>query len=48
MAMTPELLLLLAGFVVGLWVGRWASETGRGRFDARNAWRGRKNYRRKK
>jgi hypothetical protein len=44
--MTAELLLLLiTGGLVGFWVGRWWAEAGRGRHDARRAWRGRKDWR---
>jgi hypothetical protein len=42
-----ELLLVLLGGVGGYVVGRWMSDTGRGRHDARRAWRGRRDYRRK-
>lgn len=45
--MTPEILLLLVGGVGGFWAGRWWAETGRGRHDARRAWRGRRDWRRK-
>lgn len=45
--MTPEALLLLVGAVGGWWAGRWWAETGRGRHDARRAWRGRRDWRRR-
>jgi hypothetical protein len=45
---TAEVLLLCVGAFAGWWAGRWWSEVARGRFDARRAWRGRKDYRKRK
>ena len=45
---TGELLLILIGLAAGYFLGRTRSEVGRGRHDARRAWRGRRDYRRRR
>lgn len=46
--MTPEILLLLAGGVVGFWAGRVTAEVRRAKWDMSRVWSGRKNYRRRR
>ena len=45
---TGELMLILIGLGAGYLLGRTRSEVGRGRHDARRAWRQRRDYRRKR
>lgn len=47
MTVVQLFVILAVGIAIGLMLGRWWAENQRARYDMRQLWRGRKNYRKR-